>query len=82
MPYVEVMIRKKPVATKESSLMVIDEKGGVYMTQVELEWIRFAETEYERAQEFLKKKLYQQGKSCSGLIGQKHKTEETRPQRF
>jgi hypothetical protein len=45
------------------SLTPVNEKGGVFLTDKELEWVKFAEREFLKAQRFLRDKLHQYGKS-------------------
>ena len=58
----EIRIRKVP-PSKEATLTVVNDKGGIFLEQCELEYVWFAEREYAKMQAFLKKKLHSHGKA-------------------
>jgi len=52
----EIRIKKVP-PSKEQILTVVSDKGGIYLTEAEIEYVWFVEKEFAKLQSFLKKKL-------------------------
>lgn len=60
MPEVRIkneLYQKTSDGSIKSIWIVLEEKGGIFLTREELEMVRFIETEYKRIQDLLKNKL-------------------------